>query len=146
MTTPDQVVAKRLRVEQLRREISMLEQAKATDEAVADLAVQERALDEEINRLENERARAANAAEAAPGGSVAEALAAMALAEQGAAAPSSRPVVGATSSTTEVTPPVPAVEVVPDDSVAPTTPAEGAPVPVVSRPAINNDKTEGEGN
>lgn len=110
--TPEQLLEKRLRAEQLRQEIATLELAQRSDQVVADLENQDAALDEEIARLEREKNQKIELAVRQGGGSVTEALAAMeeaanaakAAAEAAAneeankLAPASRPTLGASSS------------------------------------------------
>lgn len=99
--TPERLAEQRRYADQLRREIATLDFATREDLAEAELANQSAALDEEIARLEAQRAEKAVIAvrQSTPGGSVAEALAAMELAEREAElpvpAPSVRPSVGA---------------------------------------------------
>lgn len=102
--TPEQLAEKRLRAEQLRQQITMLEFASREDQADAELANQDAALDAEIALLEKQRDEKVEVAvRQARGGSVAEALAAMEAAERDAqlpvTAPSSRPALGSPTST-----------------------------------------------
>lgn len=104
--TPERLEEKRRRAETLRQEISTLQYAAQEDSNAASLAQQDAALDEEIARLERQKEfhveLAQRADELSPtpgGGSVAEALAAMAAAQEQvesatAMAPSSRPSLG----------------------------------------------------
>lgn len=80
--TPERLAEKRRRAEELRREIATLEFASREDQAYAELANQDAALDGEIARLEAQRNEKIELAVRQGGGSVAEALAAMEEAEQ----------------------------------------------------------------
>lgn len=101
--TPERLAEKRRRAEQLRQEIATLDLASREDLAVAELANQDAALDEEIARLEAAKTEKIELAVRQGGGTVAEALAAMEAAQREAElpvpAPSSRPTLGAPTST-----------------------------------------------
>lgn len=103
--TPEQLAEKRRRADQLRIELSMLDSAVREDLADAELVRQDEALDEEIARLERQREEKVETAlrQSNGGGSVAEALEAMAIAQRDAElpvpAPSARPSLGSSTST-----------------------------------------------